>query len=203
MDQGVSHPEVQTLFLSAVHQARQPLLVIEYALFAASHLVQRHQSSPDVTQIQRSLTEMGAVVDSLTSIISVIAGIAKPGAQKPVEAVVSGLVKEAFEMASFCLRRDQEAVNYDLDQTLSGLNPAKMVIDYPTALLALIRWILETASRSEFHSDSSHSESLTLFAFSSEGDGDVTIQIRNPRHQQRVLLRQVISSATDQSNTSI
>ena len=195
-DHGVSQTEHQALFLSAVHQARQPLLVLEYALFAASHLVQRQESSPDLKLIQQSLTEMGAAVDSLTSIISVIAGIAKPGIRKPVETVVSELVKEAFEMASFCLRRDQETVNYELDHTISGPTSAKVLIDYPTSLLALIRWILDTTSQREFHGDTSHPESLTLSAFSDEGE--VTIQIRNPRHHQQVRLGQIIPSATNQ-----
>ena len=194
-DHGVSHPELQSLFLSAVHQARQPLLVLEYELFAASHLVQCQESPPDVELIQQSLTGMGAAVDSLTSLISVIGEIAKPGSRKPVEAVVSGLVKEAFEMASFCLRRDQGTVNYELDKTVSGPTSAKVLIDYPTALLALIRWILDTASQTEFQGDTGHPESLTLSAFSDEGD--VIIQIRSPRHHQQVRLVQVISSATN------
>ncbi len=196
-DHGLPHPENQSLFLSAVHQARQPLLVLEYALFAANQLAQRLETSPDLKLIQQSLTEMGAAVNSLTSMISVIAEIAKPETRKPVETELSELVKESFEMASFSLRRNQGAVNYELGQSLSELAPGTVLIDYPKALIALIRWILDTASKDEFRGDTGHSESLTLSAFSEEGK--MIIQIRTAQHQQRVRLDAIISAATNTS----
>ncbi len=196
-DHGLPHPENQSLFLSAVHQARQPLLVLEYALFAANQLAQRLETSPVLKLIQQSLTEMGAAVNSLTSMISVIAEIAKPETRKPVETELSELVKESFEMASFSLRRNQGAVNYELGQSLSELAPGTVLIDYPKALIALIRWILDTASKDEFRGDTGHSESLTLSAFSEEGK--MIIQIRTAQHQQRVRLDAIISAATNTS----
>ena len=198
------HNEVDTeqqsrLLTAAVHQARQPLYVLQNTLFAASFLAQRQETSPDLKLIQQSLIEMRNAVDRLTSTMAVIAGIAKPETRKPVETRLPDLIKEAFQMASFCLRNEQGAVNYELDETPSGLISDKVLMDYPNVLIALIHWILDTASHREFQGDTGSPESLMLSAFSD--DGDATIQIRNSRHHQQVRLGQIMSTVTNPSNS--
>ena len=198
-DNSVPHPDHQGLFLSAVHQARQPLLVLEYALFAASHLAQQLETSPDVKLIQESLTQMGTAINSLTSTISVIAELAKPEARKPVEIERSQLVKEAFEMASFSLRRNQTTVNYHVDHSLSGPNPGAVLIDYPKTLVALIQGILDTASKGEFRGHTGHPESLTFSALTDETH--TIIQIRSDHHQQQIRLEEIISAVNNPLNS--
>ena len=198
------HNEVDTeqqsrLLTASVHQARQPLYVLQNTLFAAIFLAQRQETSPDLKLIQQSLIEMRNAVDRLTSTMAVIAGIAKPETRKPVETRLPDLIKEAFQMASFCLRNEQGAVNYELDETPSGLISDKVLMDYPNVLIALIHWILDTASHRVFQGDTGHPGSLMLSAFCD--DGVATIQIKNSRHQQQVRLGQIISSVTNQSNS--
>ncbi len=188
--------EHQSRLLSAsVHQARQPLYVLQNTLFAASYLAQRQETSPDLKLIQEALTEMRAAVDRLTSTISIIGGIAKPETRKPVETVLSDLVKEAFQMASFCLRNENGMVNYELPPTPSEATAGKALLDYPNVLIALIRWILDTASNPEFQGSPDHPESLMLSAISNEED--LTIQIKNSQHHQQVRLREIIASVTN------
>ena len=190
----------QTLLLTAsVHQARQPLYVLQNTLFAASYLADRQQTSPDLKLIQQALNEMRAAVGRLTTTISVIAGIAKPENRKPVETLLSDLVKEAFEMASFCLRDEKGSVNYELPQSPSELPAPKVLVDYPNVLIALIRWILDAASHSEFQGETEHPESLTLSA--STDDGNIIIHMRNSRHHQQVALRQIIETVTNPSSS--
>jgi signal transduction histidine kinase len=192
--------EQQSLLLAAsVHQARQPLYVLQNTLFAANFLVQRLEASPDAKLIQQALVEMRSSVDRLTSTISVIAGIAKPESRKLVETLPSDLVKEAFQMASFCLRNEQGMVNYELPPTASTPAPPKVLMDYPNVLIALIQWIFAAASNREFQGETDHPESLTLSA--STDDGNMTIHVRNSRHTQQIRLDQIISSVTNPSGS--
>ena len=193
-----NYPKDQALILSAVHQARQPLLVLEYALFAATTLTQRLDTSPDVKLIQQSLSDMGAAVDSLALMISVIAGITRPASRKPTETVVSELVKEAFEMASFCLRRHQGAVNYELSQSITEPSSGMAMVDYPNALIALIRWILGAASCDEFQVGTGPSEPLMLTA--SRDERNLIIQVGNSRYQQQARLDQIVPEMANASN---
>lgn len=188
-----------SLLTASVHQARQPLYVLQNTLFAASYLAERQETSADLKLIQEALTEMRAAVDRLTSTISVIAGIAKPETRKPVETVLSELVKEAFEMVSFGLRNEYESVNYEIPTMPSG--PTETVLlDYPKVLLALIRWILETASNPDFRGDQDQPESLLLSSFSEKGD--MTVRITNSRRCREVRLGQFIHPKSDNQSTS-
>ncbi|MEI8019212.1 MAG: hypothetical protein WCH39_13495 [Schlesneria sp.] len=198
------HDEVESgqqsfLLAASVHQVRQPLYVIQNTLFAASFLADRQETSPDLKLIQEALSEMRAAGDRLSLTISVIAGIAKPEDRGPVETVLTDLTKEAFEMVSFGLRNEYESVNYEIPTMPSG--PTETVLlDYPKVLLALIRWILETASNPDFRGDQDQPESLLLSSFSEKGD--MTVRITNSRRCREVRLGQFIHPKSDNQSTS-
>ena len=187
------------LLLACVHQARQPLYVIQTVLSAANFVAKRQEMSTDLKLIQQGMAEMRTAVDRLALTISVIAGIARPEARKPVPIQLFDLVREAFVISSFCLRNERGMVNYDLPQTTSGSTPVMKLIDYPTVLIALIRWILGTASCSEFKGETDHPESLRLSAYS---DGmDVNIQISSSRSREQVRLGEIIQLTLNSPET--
>ncbi len=195
-DRGLSNPQRQTLLLSAsVHQARQPLFILQNTLFAASYLTQRMEASPDLKLIRQSLIDMRAAVDRLSSTISVIATIAKPENRKPAETVVSDFLKETFQIITFCLQRGKETIKCEIVPIPSNSNLGSVLMDYANVQIALIQWILDTLPDAAFCDSSGHAEAITLSAFQNESD--VTIQIRSDNHQKQIRLGHIISTVAD------
>ena len=195
-DPGSPDLQRQTLLLSAsVHQARQPLFILQNTLFAASYLTQRMEMSPDLKLVQQSLIDMRAAVARLSSTISVIAAIAKPESRKPVETVISDFLKETFQIITFCLQRGEEKINCEITPIPSDSIPGSVLMDYANVQIALIQWILDNVSDAPFCEAIGQAEAMTLSA--SAYEGDVTIQVRSLSRQQQIRLGQIISTVTD------
>jgi hypothetical protein len=193
--------EQQALFISAiVHQSRQSLYVLQNTVFAASYVTERLDPSPDLNLIQQCLVNMRSAIDRLSSAVTTIAVIAGPEIQKPVETQLSLFVKESFQIASFCLRSNQETIKYEFAESPSDSISGSAMMNYPSTQISLIRWILDTASSAAFHDDTGITQVLAISAFQDESD--VTIQISNSRYQRQIRLGQIISAISDHESDS-
>jgi hypothetical protein len=170
----------ETLLAAAVHQARQPLFILQNTLFSSRQVTQRLESSPDVTLIQACLAQMQSAVDSLSKSLTHFAAFGSNSARAATEVELPRFVRDVFQIARFCVHQRRFQVNFEIAATLSG----SMVLDPVNVQSALVQWVLDACSEATECADGS--QILVLEAIPHEGD--VILQLRTATHERRIRL---------------
>lgn len=166
MDEDAESPEeVRGCILAAiVHQARQPVFVLQNDLFAAKHLVDRIGDAPESRLLRECVSEMRTTLDRISTSLSQIAEFAFPPATGTREISAQYFLEETFQIARFCVSRHNVQLSTDGFKTVKG----QVTFDAMKARITVIQWVLRTCC--EMLAVSPHDPKASLTAESIEGD---------------------------------
>lgn len=170
--------ELKTLFHAAVlHQARQPLFVLQNYLSAAQFLTKGLESSSAVVRLEKCHQQMQSAIERLGPTLENVATCADHTFEKPVSRPLARFVKEAFQIANFVFDRLKVPIVWMIDDAIEGQKMIPVVI----AQFSLVQWIQNKVNS---HNDDSYHEDHYIVAASAIS-GDVQFTITSQNNSQR------------------
>ena len=157
--------EVRSYILAAIiHQARQPVFVLQNDLFAARHLVERIGDTPDSLLLRECVSEMRKTLDRISASLSLIAEFALPSASGTREITAKAFLEETFQIVRFCASRN----NIQLSTDASKVTEAPMTFDRMKVRITLVQWVI--CACGEMLADSPYETKASLTAESLENE---------------------------------
>ena len=157
--------EVRSYILAAiVHQARQPVFVLQNDLFAARHLVERIGDTPDSLLLRECVSEMRTTLDRISASLSLIAEFVLPSASGTREITAKDFLEETFQIVRFCVSRN----NVQLSTDASKVSKEPVTLDRMKARIAVVQWALRTCGEMLAGSPNETKASLTAESLENE-----------------------------------
>ena len=188
-NQTLTFEDVRGYILAAiVHQARQPVFILQNDLFAVKHLVGRIGDTPDSQLLRDCVSEMRTTLDRLSASLSQIAEFASPSASDTKEISVKVFLEETFQIARFCVSSYNVQLSTDISKSVTG----PVTFDAMKVRITVIQWILRACE--EMVAKFPHDPKGNLTADSVEGE--VVISWIGPSFERRFSLPGDFSDAT-------
>lgn len=182
----VTFEDVRGYMLAAiVHQARQPVFVLQNDLFAVKHLVERIGDTPDSQLLRDYVSEMRTTLGRLSASLSQIADFSSSSASDNKEISVKLFLEETFQIARFCVNRYNVQLSTDVSMSVTE----HVTFDAMKVRITVIQWVLRVCD--EMVASSPHDPKIVLTADSLEGE--VVISWIGPSFQRRFSLPGVAS----------
>lgn len=152
-----------------IHQARQPLFVLQNYLSAATQLGKRMEETPDRDLLQKCLSEMRSAIEKISSSLAKVDDCNLRDDVVLVNTDLAEFVQETFQLANFVLRRRDVAVKWEIDPKINGWMP----LDVVKTQFALIQWLVEACTTHD--AKSPHGKTHVIEATPCEGDVNVCV----------------------------
>lgn len=152
-----------------IHQARQPLFVMQNYLSAALQLGKRMEETPDRELLQKCLTEMRSALEKTSSWLDRVDDCNLSEDLDLVNTELTELIRETFQLTNFIFRRMDVTAKWEIDPGIDGW----MTLDVAKTQFALIQWLVRMCP--SLDSQSPHGKSYLVTA--APHDGDLIIRV--------------------------
>ena len=152
-----------------IHQARQPLFVLQNYLSAATQLGKRMEETPDRELLQKCFSEMRTAIEKISLSLTRVDAFDLSEDVVLVNTDLAEFIRETFQLANFVFRRIDIAVKWEIDPKIDGWMP----LDLAKTQFALIQWLGLACQSPGCHSPHAHS----YLVAAAPRDGDVIVRV--------------------------
>ena len=152
-----------------IHQARQPLFVLQNYLSAATQLGKRMEETPDRELLQKCFSEMRTAIEKISLSLTRVDAFDLSEDVVLVNTDLAEFVRETFQLANFVFRRIDIAVKWEIDPKIDGWMP----LDLAKTQFALIQWLGLACQSFGCHSPQANS----YLVAAAPRDGDVIVRV--------------------------
>lgn len=177
---------IDDLLAATIHQARQPLFVMQNCLSAAKILVGRQLDSPDKELTLKTFSQISSAIEALASSLSTLAEQVSPAERSITEIDLAVFVEDTFGMACFVARKRNLNVRFEIDSSISGTR----AFDATSVQIQLSNWLLKACVNSVTEK---RDEQPLLISANAIPNADVAIRVRGGFSDRQIVLTEFVS----------
>ena len=161
--------------------------MLQNCLSAATQVSKRFAETSDLELMQKCFTEMRSSIDKVSASLTKLADHESHSDPSLSEPLLNGFIHEAFQLASFVLRRLGFQVQFEIRPNIIG----SVSMDVMQTQLALIAWMRDACDAVEFREEPDR----RVVFIAEPCEADIAVWARKGARERTIRIRSLIENS--------